>query len=350
MSGHPRTDVAIVGANGYTGGELLRLLAGHPGVRVTATTSRSLAGQALGAGFPQLVGSKTLPARFEDLDPKAVATRAGTAFACLPHGDSQIWVDELRSAGVCVIDLSADYRYSDLELYAASYGSHQRPERNAEAVYGLTEWARDAVATADLIANPGCYPTTVLTALLPALRAGWLDGPVIADCQSGVTGAGRAAKISSLHAEVSEGMAAYGMPKHRHESEICHQAGRFGAREIDVVFTPHLAPANRGILATVQLRLNADIDPSAFRDAYAARYATEPFVHLLPEGQLPRTTAVRGSNHVHLQIVARRPRLFTVFAALDNLGKGAAGQAVQNLNVRLGRAETDGLLAPGLLP
>lgn len=345
-----RTTVAIVGANGYTGGELLRLLAGHPLVEIVAATSRSQAGQPVSASFPQLTGHPGLPPSFEDLDAAAVAARAEVAFACLPHGDSQIWVDELRAAGCKVIDLSADFRYADVAVYESSYGAHARPERNTEAVYGLVEWARDEIRGADLIANPGCYPTSVLSALLPALRAGFVDGTVIADCWSGVTGAGRTAKISSLHAEVSENLQAYGLPRHRHESEIGFHAGRLGAPGVDVVFTPHLAPANRGILATVQIPLAAGVDPAALRAVYEERYAEEAFVHVLRQGELPKSAAVRGTNHLHMQMVPRRPRLVTVLSTLDNLGKGAAGQAVQNLNVRMGWPETTGLTQVGLLP
>lgn len=345
-----RTTVAIVGANGYTGGELLRLLAGHPHVSVTAATSRSQAGQRLAASFPQLVGHDGLPVVFEDLDAAGVAARAAVAFACLPHGESQVWVDDLRAAGCVVIDLSADYRYGDLAVYQSAYGPHQRPRRNGEAVYGLVEWAREEVRRADLVANPGCYPTSVLNGLLPALAAGFVDGTVIADCWSGVTGAGRSAKVSSLHAEVSENMQAYGLPRHRHESEIGFHAGRLGSGGTDVVFTPHLAPVNRGILATLQVPLAEGVDGAALRRAYAERYAGEPFVHLLPEGEMPRSASVRGSNRQHLQIVMRRPRLATILSTIDNLGKGAAGQAVQNLNVRMGWPETTGLDQVGLFP
>lgn len=345
-----QTDVAVIGANGYTGGELLRLLADHPDLRVVAATSRSEAEAPLASVFPNLAGVAGLPPRFEDLDADAISDRAGTAFTCLPHGHAQAWVADLRARGLLVVDLSADHRFADRALYEATYVPHDHPDLLDEAVYGLTEWQRAELADADLIANPGCYPTAVLLGTLPLAAAGWIESPVIADCQTGVTGGGRKAKVRFLHAEVSEGTAAYGLPRHRHEAEMQHRTATLAGRETDVIFTPHLAPMNRGILATLQIRLTDDADMEMIRRRYERAYGAEPFVELLAEGALPRTVSVRGTNHVHLQVVRRRPRHLTVLAALDNLGKGAAGQAIQNLNVRLDLAETAGLTQVGLLP
>lgn len=341
--------VAVVGANGYTGGELLRYLAQHPHVRVVAATSRSRAGVPLTREFPHLAGAN-LPETFVDLDAAGVAAAADVAFTCLPHGESQPWVADLVAAGTLVIDLSADFRYHDLNRYEAAYLKHAYPELATQAAYGLVEYNRQAIASAKLIANPGCYPTSVLLATLPAAQRGWLADAVIADCQSGSSGAGRTPKPNLLHGEIHDNLKAYGLPTHRHQSEMEHGIERFGGGATEVIFTPHLAPVARGILSTVHLTLRSDIDPDTAIATYRERYAPEPFVTVLPSGDLPQTAAVRGTNRAHVALVPRSGGRITVLVAIDNLGKGAAGQAVQNLNVRMGWAETAGLYQVAALP
>lgn len=340
--------VAVVGANGYTGSELLRLLATHPHVSVSLATSRSEAGKPLAEVFTHLTGLGSLPFEFTDASPAQVAAACDLAFTCLPHGESQAWVADLLRAGTLVIDLSADFRYNDIRVYEKAYAPHSKPDLAASAVYGLVECNRDAIRQARLIANPGCYPTSVLLALVPLAKIKLLspDCTIIVDSQSGVSGAGRTAKQAMLHGEISENLQAYGLPQHRHESEMQYQTQMLGGVRADIIFTPHLAPANRGIISTIHLPLDA----ADIRDALLTAYAQTPFVHVLPEGQLPKSAAVRGSNHAHLQVVKRRKNHATVLSVIDNLGKGAAGQAIQNLNVRMGWDETAGLKLVGLMP
>ncbi|RMF16082.1 MAG: N-acetyl-gamma-glutamyl-phosphate reductase, partial [Candidatus Dadabacteria bacterium] len=297
-----RTRIAIVGANGYTGGELLRLLAAHPNVTVTAATSRSQAGQPLDAVFPALTGVDHLPAVFADLDASAVAEQADVVMTCLPHGDAQDWVARLIPAGRIVIDLSADYRYREAAIYEKAYQPHKHPDLAARAVYGLPEWQRDQIREADLIANPGCYPTSVLLPLIPVARASLIEPDIIVDSQSGVSGAGRTPKANLLHGEVSETLQAYGLPLHRHQSEMRWQLSDIGGFDTRLTFTPHLAPVNRGILSTIHVRPVEGVSSSDIRAAIASAYADSPFIHLLPDGRAPRTDAVRGSNSVHLQV------------------------------------------------
>lgn len=348
MNNPTSTAVAVVGANGYTGAELLRLLAGHPHVRVDMATSRSQADEPLAATFPHLIGSANLPQRFVDAQAQEVAEHCQVVFTCLPHGEAQPWVRDLLKFGALVIDLSADFRYQDTRVYEKAYQPHAAPDVAAMAAYGLVEFNREAIAKARLIANPGCYPTSVLLALLPLAKAGLLapDAKVVVDSQSGVSGAGRTAKQNILHGEVSENLQAYGLPQHRHESEMQYHIGTLGGCKVDVIFTPHLAPANRGILSTIHV----EGDAVALRQALETAYQDADFVHVLPAGQLPKSASVRGTNHAQIQVVKRRKSHATILCVIDNLGKGAAGQAIQNLNVRMGWPETAGLGQAGLMP
>jgi N-acetyl-gamma-glutamyl-phosphate reductase len=336
-------DVTILGASGYTGAELVRLIATHPALRIRGLSADRKAGQAMGAVFPHLAHLELPPLqKIEDLD------LAGTdlVFCALPHATSQRVVAALPG-GMKVVDLSADFRLRDLDAYRHWYGQeHAAPELQAEAVYGLTEFYREEIRGARLVAGTGCNAATGQYAVRPLLEAGVIspDGIVI-DLKTGVSGAGRSLKENLLHAELSEGLHAYAAGgTHRHLAEFDQEFSRVAGREVRVTFTPHLVPANRGILATVYVAG----DPAQVHATLAAAYASEPFLHVLPFGALPSTRSVRGSNYCHIGVVGdRAPGRAVVFAALDNLAKGSSGQAIQNANLMLGLPETEGLtLAP----
>lgn len=342
--------VAVIGASGYTGVELLRLLALHPGVRVSAVTSRQQAGQPIAEVFPSLAGIYDLT--FEALEPAALAGRAEVVFTAVPHQAAMAIVPALLEAGCKVVDLSADYRLHDPAVYAEWYEEHQTPELLGEAVYGLPELYRDRVRGARLVANPGCYPTSVALALTPLLRDGLIDpATIIIDSKSGTSGAGRAAKVDTLYCEVNEGFKAYGLPRHRHTPEIEQTLSEAAGVPVTVSFTPHLLPVNRGILSTCYASLKTGLDTAELVEHYRRAYAGEPFVRVLPAGRLPNISQVRGSNFCDLGVSAdpRTGRVIAV-AAIDNLVKGAAGQALQNMNLLLGLPEGAGLGAAALVP
>lgn len=342
--------VAVIGASGYTGVELLRLLAGHPAVRVTCVTSRQQAGQALGEVFPSLAGIYDLT--FEAVEPAALAGRADVVFLAVPHQAAMGMVPELLAAGCRIIDLSADYRLHDAAVYAEWYEPHQTPELLAEAVYGLPELYRKQVRGARLVANPGCYPTSAALALAPLLRQRLIDpATIIIDSKSGTSGAGRAAKVDTLYCEVNEGFKAYGLPRHRHTPEIEQTLSEVAGRPVTISFTPHLVPANRGILSTCYASLSTGGSLPELLEVYRRAYAGEPFVRVLPEGRLPNISQVRGSNFcdIGLAVDARTGRVVAV-AAIDNLVKGAAGQALQNMNLLLGLEEVTGLRGAAVFP
>jgi N-acetyl-gamma-glutamyl-phosphate reductase len=345
--------VAIVGASGYTGAELIRLLLGHPRVAITAVMAKRAAGQRIDEVFPHLTGRLSLPV--EPFDADEVARRADVAFAALPHGESAPAVVALRERGLTVLDLSADFRLSDADEWALWYGSaehptHPAPGLLAEAVYGLPERHRARLAGARLVAVPGCYPTTSILAIAPLLAAGLVsrDGLVI-DATSGASGAGRSPSQSTHLPEAAEGVRAYKVAgAHRHTMEIEQElalAAGSGKGSMRVIFTPHLLPMSRGILSCVYASpTDADRDPDAYRRALAEAYAGEPFVDVLPAGRLPDTAYVRGSNRCHVTAVYdKRARRVLAMAATDNLVKGASGQAVQCMNLALGLGETLGL-------
>ena len=341
---------AILGASGYTGAELIRLLLRHPAADIHALTADRHAGQPLEAVLPQFAG-RGLPGltRIEETDWSAV----DAVFCCLPHGATQEVVAALPRRPK-VIDLSADFRLRDGETYAAWYGhAHRAPKLQAEAVYGLPELARDAIREARLVACPGCYPTSAILPLAPLLEDRAVDAGagIIVDSKSGVTGAGRAAKEANLFAEVAEGIHAYGVAGHRHTPEIEQQLAAAAGAAVTVSFTPHLMPMNRGILSTIYVRLADGATPSALRGILAARYADEPFLRVVPEGVSPATRHVRGSNHCLIGVFADRlPGRAILVSVLDNLVKGASGQAVQNFNLVFGLPETAGLEQEPLYP
>ncbi|PTU63884.1 MULTISPECIES: N-acetyl-gamma-glutamyl-phosphate reductase [unclassified Chromobacterium] len=339
--------VGIVGGTGYTGVELLRLLAGHPSARVTAVTSRKEAGMKVADLFPSLRGRIDLAfstpdeARLRDCD---------VVFFATPNGIAMNEARELLAAGVRVVDLAADYRIRDVAEWEKWYGmSHGSPDLVAEAVYGLPEINREAIRGARLVANPGCYPTAVQLGFLPLIEAGAVElSSLIADCKSGVSGAGRKAEVGALLAEAGDSFKAYGVSGHRHLPEIRQGLGRAAAQPVGLTFVPHLTPMIRGIHATLYARLKADVDVQAL---FERRYEGEHFVDVLPTGSHPETRSVRGANVC--RIAAHRPQggdTVVVLSVIDNLVKGAAGQAVQNMNLMFGQPERAGLDIVPLLP
>lgn len=338
-------DVAILGASGYTGAELVRLIATHPGLRITALAADRKAGQSMGTVFPHLrhLALPTLTT-IDAID----FSRLDLCFCALPHATSQAVIAALPRT-LKIVDLSADFRLRDPAVYEAWYGNpHAALDLQAEAVYGLTEFYRDEIKAARLVAGTGCNAATGMYALLPLLKTGVIDpDDIVIDLATGVSGAGRSPKEGSLFAEVSEGYHAYNVAKHRHLAEFDQEFTRAAGRKVEVTFVPHLLPQNRGILATIYVRGDAQ----AIHAALAAAYADEPFLVVLPFGEPPATRHVRGSNFVHLGVVPdRRPGRVMVFSTLDNLAKGSSGQAIQNANLMLGLPETMGLMAAPLFP
>jgi len=340
---------AILGASGYTGAELLRLLVGHPAFRVTALTADRKAGQSMASVFPHLA-PLALPdlVAIDQVDFGAI----DAVFCCLPHGTTQEVIAGLPES-VKICDLSADFRLADIESYAEWYGHpHRAPALQSSAVYGLTELARPAVRGARLVANPGCYPTASQLPLIPLVRAGLIEADdIIIDALSGVSGAGRAAKEANLYTEVAEGVHPYGLGGHRHLPEIEQGLSAAAGRKVQVSFTPHLMPMNRGMLATIHVRPTAGATPADLRAALAEAYRDEPFVRALGEGGVPATRHVRGSNLCLIGVFPdRAPGRAILVSAIDNLVKGASGQALQNMNLMFGLEETLGLTLSPLFP
>jgi N-acetyl-gamma-glutamyl-phosphate reductase len=347
-AGH-RVRIAILGASGYTGAELLRLLVRHPRAAIVALTADRSAGKPIGSVFPHLSGLK-LPdlVKTDEVDWSGV----DLVFCALPHGTTQEVIAALP-AHLRIVDLSADFRLADGATYAEWYGHpHRAPELQKEAVYGLTELARPAIGNARLVGNPGCYPTAAQLPLVPVVRAGQIDADdIIIDAKSGVTGAGREAKQGSLYAEVAEGIHAYGVASHRHAPEIEQGLSEAAGRKIVVNFTPHLMPMNRGILATIYVRLAKGAEVEDLRQTLERAYEGEAFVRVLPEGSLPATRHVRGTNRCLIGLAKDRMSGRAILvAAIDNLVKGASGQAVQNMNLMMGLDETLGLEQEALFP
>ncbi|NGZ05867.1 MAG: N-acetyl-gamma-glutamyl-phosphate reductase [Magnetococcales bacterium] len=345
--------VGIFGASGYTGGELVRLLARHPEVKVAFVTSERHAGRPLAEVFPHLGVLPELTCH--PLTDMTLSSECDVAFCALPHLTSMDAVPELLQRGMRVVDLSADFRLQDAGLFQQWYGApHRASELLREAVYGLPELQqqRERIRSARLIANPGCYPTSILLALAPLLReqAIELDGMVI-DSKSGVSGAGRSVAQGSLFCEVSEGFRAYKVTGHRHIPEIEQELGRVAGRPVCIRFTPHLLPQSRGILSTCYVRPRCALTESQWRDMLIDCYRDEPFVRVVPAGQFPSTHQVRGSNYAALGVALdERTGWLMVLSAIDNLVKGAAGQAVQNMNLMLGVEESAGLEQVPLFP
>jgi len=337
--------VAVVGATGYAGAELVRILSGHPEVKLTVITSRQYAGIRFDRVFPSMAGHIDLVC--EDLSADNLCERADLFFLSIPHKIPMEIVPDLISKGKRVIDLSADFRFRDSETYEAYYQLHTAKSLLEKAVYGLCEIYHDKIKTAELIGNPGCYPTSVLLPLLPLIKEGFLDTEsIIADSKSGVSGAGRSLALSSHFCEVNESFKAYKVASHRHNPEIEEVLSRETGRTTRITFVPHLVPMTRGMLTTTYARLKADASSEHIRECLSNFYADSPFIRLCDDTRLPDTKYVKGTNYCDIGFrIDNRTRCLILISAIDNLVKGAAGQAVQNMNIMLGFEETAGLMS-----
>jgi N-acetyl-gamma-glutamyl-phosphate reductase len=349
-----KAKIGVLGASGYTGAELVRLLLRHAGVEIALLTADRRAGQEMRDVFPQFAPFP-LPRliSIDSIDWNAAAL--DLVFCALPHGTTQKVIKDLmaKAPGVRVVDLSADFRLADLAAYARWYGhAHLAPELQREAVYGLVEVYRDKIRRARLVANPGCYTTCAELALIPLIAAKAVDADeIVIDAKSGMTGAGRAAKEEMLFSEVSEGIHAYGVGHHRHMAELDQEFSQAAGRDVVVTFTPHLMPMNRGILSTIYVRGLGGRAPEDLHAILLKQYANELFVQVLPFGTMPQTRHVRGSNQTFIGVTKDRiAGRAIIVSALDNLVKGASGQAVQNMNLMLGFPEAMGLEQVALFP
>jgi len=339
--------IGIVGGTGYTGVELLRLLAEHPENRVEVITSRSNAGTAVADVFPNLRGKFDIKFSEPDVDSYQ---NCDLVFFATPNGVAMGQAKALLDKGIKLIDLAADFRIQDIETWEKWYGeAHACPSLVEQAVYGLPELNRDAIKTASLVANPGCYPTSVILALLPLLQNGLIQpSSIIADCKSGISGAGRNANVATTYSELSESVKAYAVTGHRHLPEI-RQILQSINNEAELVFVPHLMPMIRGLHATVYA--DANNTDTNIQQVFEKFYRDEPFVDVMPVGSHPETRSVRGANHCRIAVhYLATSKKYVVLAVIDNLVKGAAGQAIQNMNLMFGLNETTGLNAPGMMP
>lgn len=335
--------VGVVGSTGYAGAELVRILSGHPDVRLTVVTSRQYSGICFSEVYPALSGFADIVC--EDFSPESICEKADVIFLALPHKLPMNVAPSLLAAGKTVIDLSADFRFSDADAYEAAYQPHTSKALLERAVYGLSEIYADEIRKTDLIGNPGCYPTSVLLPLIPLVRAGILDlTTIVSDSKSGVSGAGRSLSLGSHFSEVNESFKAYKAATHRHNPEMNEILSKEAGGDVSITFVPHLIPVTRGMLTTTYARLNRDIDTGGIHRIYKDFYRDKAFVRIYPEGRLPDISYVRGTNFcdIGFSIDSKNNRLILV-SAIDNLVKGAAGQAVQNMNIILGIDEKRGL-------
>jgi N-acetyl-gamma-glutamyl-phosphate reductase len=342
--------VAILGASGYTGSDLMRLVLKHSQLELVAVSSEKYAGMPVETVFPSLAGSPEL--LFHPLSERGPLDVAEYVFVALPHKEAMGIVPELIKGSKKVIDLSADFRLRKPEIYEKWYQKHTAPDLLKSAVYGLTEINREEIKRGQLVANPGCYPTAVLLALIPAVKNGLMDlTTIVVDAKSGVTGAGRNTVLSSLFAEVNEGVKPYKVGNHQHTPEIEQELGLVANSEIKIVFTPHLIPMNRGILVTVYGTLTQKMTSAEVLDLYRSFYQRDVFVRMCPESVFPSTNQVKGSNYCDIGIsVDERTNRLIIIGAIDNLVKGASGQALQNMNVMAGFNESEGIEQLPLFP
>jgi N-acetyl-gamma-glutamyl-phosphate reductase len=343
--------VAICGGSGYAGAELLRILAGHPHVKITVATSEKSAGKRVIDLFPHLHRYSKLI--YEPLDREKLVSRADLFFMALPHAASQVAVDFFVSQGKKVIDLSADYRLQDAKIYEEWYKvPHMFPGTLKKAVYGLPEVHRKKIARASLVANPGCYPTGAIIGLFPAIQHGLIKpGSIVIDSKSATSGAGRQSEVSFSYCEVNEGFKAYSVACHRHTPEIEQEVSAVAGKGVRVDFTPHLVPMDRGILTTIYAKTARGLKGKDVHEIYQADYGKEPFTRVLEMGKFPNVKNVRGTNLCELGVtVNERTGTLIIIAAIDNLVKGASGQAVHNMNIMMGFDESTALNAIALFP
>ena len=343
-------NIGIVGASGYTGVELARLLSNHPDVKLTVATSRQYKGMKLADVYPNLAGMVDIVC--EDLETEELAGRADLFFTAVPHQTAMAIVPDLLKAGKKVVDLSADFRLHDAEVYEKWYQVHTAQEYLAEAVYGLPELYRQQIAEARLVANPGCYPTSVILGLAPLLQADAVTPEtIIVDSKSGASGAGRSAQTGTLFCEVNDGFKAYKVADHRHTPEMEQEISKFCKKPVTISFTPHLLPISRGILSTIYAKLTQTMSDSEVNEVYKSFYKDETFVRVCEPGVYPATQFVKGSNFCGIGVkIDNRTGRIIILSAIDNLVKGAAGQAVQNMNLMCNLPETKGLLSVPLFP
>jgi len=350
MMANQKLKIGVVGGTGYTGVELLRLLSAHPHTDIVAVTSRGEAGLPVADLFPSLRGHIDIVFS----DPETVdLSVCDVVFFATPHGVAMQQTPALLAANTKVIDLAADFRLQDTAAFETWYKMpHGCPDVLQQSVYGIPELNRAAIKKANVIGNPGCYPTTILLGLAPLLEQGYIDfaAPIIADAKSGVSGAGKKASVATLYAEASDNMKAYGLEGHRHHPEVEAQLKQLAGADLQLIFVPHLVPMIRGMLSTIHIKLTAQAQKVDLQSLYEQRYTDEHFVDVLPQGALPETRSVRGSNQLRIALQAQENGYLTIVVVQDNLVKGAAGQAVQNMNVMFGFEESSGLNVVPLMP
>jgi N-acetyl-gamma-glutamyl-phosphate reductase len=345
-----KTRVGIIGATGYTGVELLRLLLRHPQVEVTALTSQKYAGIPIDQVFPSLM--KQLPLKCEELNVDQISKKTDFVFTAVPHKTAMEVVPLFHRQGKKIVDLSADFRFREAAVYEKWYQKHTSADLLPEAVYGLPELHREKIRNAKIVGNPGCYPTGALIGLIPLVKTGMISlEHIVVDSKSGVSGAGRDVALESLFCEVNEGVKAYKIFAHRHTPEIDRELSGLAQKEISVTFVPHLIPMDRGILSTLYVRFTKKMKTEDLLHAVEDFYRGEPFIRVYPKGKLPSTKDVRSSNFCGIGVtVSESDDRAVVVTAIDNLVKGASGEAVQNMNIMLGFPETMGLDVLPLFP